>query len=186
MWAWALAVSLPGVLTVVLLPLRDALSLTTVLLTYLLGVIATSLVGGLAPAIFTSVAAGLLVNDFFVSPLGTFTIAEPANAFAIAVFVFVGAVVATIVDRSAARAQQAARRGAEANVLASLSVGVLRRQDGVNALLDQARETFGMRSAALFERQDGRRGRPSSRCRGTGHRTHQTTPTSAWTLGLAW
>ena len=36
-------------------------------------------------------------------------------------------------------------------MLASLSAGVLRRQDGVRALLDQARETFGMRSAALFE-----------------------------------
>jgi two-component system sensor histidine kinase KdpD len=42
-------------------------------------------------------------------------------------------------------------------VLAALSVGVLRRSDGVRALLDQSRETFGMRSAALFEvGDDGR------------------------------
>jgi two-component system sensor histidine kinase KdpD len=59
-----------------------------------------------------------------------------------------------VVARRAARATAAARRGAEANVLASLSAGVLRRRDGVRALLDQARETFGMRSAALFETVD--------------------------------
>jgi two-component system sensor histidine kinase KdpD len=36
-----------------------------------------------------------------------------------------------------------------------MSAGVLRRQDGVRALLDEARETFGMRSAALFENVGG-------------------------------
>ena len=40
-------------------------------------------------------------------------------------------------------------------MLASLSAGVLRRSDGVGALLEQARETFGMRSAALFETSGG-------------------------------
>jgi two-component system sensor histidine kinase KdpD len=148
---WVLAVVLPAVLTALLLPFRDALSLSTVLLAFLLGVVATSLVGGLIPAVLTAVEASLLANFYFVPPVGTFTIAEPENAFAIVVFIAVGAVVASIVDRSAARASEAARRGAEANVLASLSAGVLRRKDGVRALLDQARETFGMRSAALFE-----------------------------------
>ncbi len=148
---WLLAVILPVLLTMLLLPFRDALSLSTVLLAFLIGVVATSLVGGLLPAVATAVEASLLVNFYFVPPVGTFTIAEPENAFAILVFVVVGAVVASIVDRSTARAAQAARRGAEASVLASLSAGVLRRQDGVRALLEQACETFGMHSAALFE-----------------------------------
>ncbi len=101
--------------------------------------------------------AGLVVNYFFVAPIDTFTIAEPENAFSILTFVIVGSVVATIVDRSAALAEEAARRRAEANVLAALSVGVLGRGNGVQALLDQACETFGMRSAALFETAaDGR------------------------------
>jgi len=134
------------------------LSLSTVLLAFLLGVVATSLVGGLLPAIGTAVVAGLFVNFFFVEPVRTFTIAEPENAFAIVAFIIVASVVATIVDRSAALTQEAARRRAEANVLASLSVGVLGRGNGVKALLDQACETFGMRSAALFESSAGGRG----------------------------
>ena len=149
--AWILAPVIPIMLTVLLLPFGDSLNLSTVLLAFLLGVVASSLVGGLLPAIVTAVVAGLLVNHEFVPPVGSFTIAEPQNAFAILAFVLVAAVVATIVDRSAALAQEGGKRRAEANVLASLSVGVLGRENGVRALLDQACETFGMRSAALFE-----------------------------------
>jgi two-component system sensor histidine kinase KdpD len=156
--SWVLSVLIPVALTLALLPFRDSLTLPTILLAFVLGVVASSLVGGLLPAIATAVVAGLLVNYFFVPPVGTFTIAEPENAFAIVTFVIVASVVATIVDRSAALSQEAARRRAEANVLASLSVGVLGRGNEVKALLDQARETFAMRSAALFEEApDGRR-----------------------------
>ena len=149
--AWALAPVIPVVVTVGLLPFRDDVSLSTVLLAYLLGVVASSLVGGLLPAVLTSVVASVLANWFFTPPYGELTISQPENAFALVVFVAVGAAVATIVDRSAARAAEAARRGAEANVLASLSAGVLRRGDGVAALLEQARETFARPGAALFE-----------------------------------
>jgi two-component system sensor histidine kinase KdpD len=121
------------------------------MLAFLLGVVASSLVGGLAPAIGSALVAGLLANWYFTPPYYELTISEPENVFALLVFLVVAAVIASIVDRSAARAQQAARRGAEANVLASLSAGVLRREDGVRALLDQACETFGMTGAALFE-----------------------------------
>ena len=92
--------------------------------------------------------------------------------------------VATIVDRSAALAQEAARRRAEANVLASLSAGVLGRGNGVKALLDQACETFGMRSAALFEATAGRPRHVRRRGVG-GLPAHgpSTTPTSPSTPG---
>jgi two-component system sensor histidine kinase KdpD len=156
-WAWVLAVTLPFAVTAVLLPFDQALSLPTVLLAYLLGVVASSLVGGLVPAILTAVIAGLAANYFFVHPVRTFTIAEPENAFALMVFVLVGAVIATIVDRSVALSQEAARRRAEANVLLSLSTAVLGRDNGVQAVLDQACTTFGMRSAALFEDSEGGR-----------------------------
>jgi two-component system sensor histidine kinase KdpD len=151
LWAWVAALLIPLALTLLLLPFRDGLSLTTVLLAYLLGVVLSSLVGGLAPAIGTALVASLLANWFFTPPFHQLTIAEPQNVFAIFVFLAVASLVATVVDRSVARADEATRRGAEANVLASLSAGVLRREDGVRALLDQACETFGMTGAALFE-----------------------------------
>jgi two-component system sensor histidine kinase KdpD len=156
-WAWPVAILMPVAIVLLLHPARTSLSLSTVLLAFLLGVVAASLVGGIAPAVVSSVEASLLANYYFAPPLGTLSVAAPENAFAIVVFVVVGVVVAAIVDRSAARAAEAARRGAEGKVLASLSLGVLRRQDGVRALLDHARETFGSRGAALFESTtDGR------------------------------
>ncbi|MFN8170147.1 MAG: DUF4118 domain-containing protein [Candidatus Nanopelagicales bacterium] len=160
-WSWLVSGALPILLTALLLPFRDAIGLSTVLLAYLLGVVASSLIGGLAPALVTALAASLLANWYFTPPYYELTIAEPENVFAIFVFLAVAAIVATVVDRSAARAQEAARRRAEANVLASLSAGVLRRGDGVRALLDQARETFGMTGAALFE-SAGRPGEPDA------------------------
>lgn len=157
---WALAVAIPVAVTLLMHPFREDLALTTVVLAYLLGVVASSLVGGLAPAIVTSLVASLLANYYFTPPTGQLTIASPENAFALIAFVAVGAAVATVVDRSAARAREAARRGSEAAVLASLSAGVLRRQDGVRALLEQACETFGAPGAALFEQE--RQGGPAS------------------------
>ncbi len=166
--AWAMAVAIPLVITLVLLPFASAISLSTVLLAYLLGVVASSLVGGIAPAVATALLAGVAANFFFVPPVRTLTIAQPESAFALLVFVIVGAVIATIVDRSAARAEDAALRRAEANVLLSLSTGVLGRGNGVQALLDQACTTFGMRSAALFE--DTSAGRPPAVVEVTGER----------------
>jgi two-component system, OmpR family, sensor histidine kinase KdpD len=151
LWAWLLAIAIPPLLTMLLVPFEDSLSLTTVLLAFVLGVVGSSLVGGLAPAVVTAIIAGLLANYFFVTPVGTFTIAEPENAFALLVFVIVAAVVATIVERSVTRGREAALRRAEATVLLSLVTEVLGRGDGVQALMSQACTTFGMRSAALFE-----------------------------------
>ncbi|MBI1351739.1 MAG: DUF4118 domain-containing protein [Actinomycetales bacterium] len=150
-WAWVLAVAIPPLLTVLLLPFEDSLSLTTVLLAFVLGVVGSSLVGGLAPAVVTALIAGLMANYFFTPPVRTFTIAQPENAFALAVFVIVAAIVATIVEQSVARGREAAQRRAEANVLLSLTTEVLGRGDAVQALMRQACTTFGMRSAALFE-----------------------------------
>lgn len=149
----AAALLAPVLLTLLLRPLATNLSLSTVLLAFLLTVVGTSLVAGLTVALASAVEASLLANYYFVPPVGTFTIDEPENAFALMVFVVVAAIVATIVNRSRARAAEATTKGAEASVLAALALGVLRREDGVRAILEQARETFHMRSATLFERQ---------------------------------
>lgn len=153
---WLVALAVPALLTLGLKPLSQSLSLSTVLLAYLLAVVATSLVAGLTASLVAALEASMLANYSFVPPVGTFTIEQPENAFALLVFVLVAGIVATIVDRSRARAHEAAHRGAEADVLAALSVGVLRRENGVRAVLEQACETFHMRSASLFEQRDGR------------------------------
>jgi two-component system, OmpR family, sensor histidine kinase KdpD len=64
----------------------------------------------------------------------------------------VAVTVATVVDRSARRASQAARSQAETAMLASLSRSVLAGDRGLPALLEQIREAFGLQSVSMIER----------------------------------
>jgi two-component system, OmpR family, sensor histidine kinase KdpD len=149
----ALAVVLLPTLTVVLDLLRHTLNLTSDILVFLLAVVAVALVGGLWPALAAAVLGSVLLNYFFTPPTGTFSIAEPNHALALAVFISVAAMVSTVVDLAARRTSQAARASAEAEVLSTLAGDVLRGEPGLPALLDRVRETFGMRSAVLLERR---------------------------------
>jgi len=103
--AWVAAALLPCALAAAMLPFRHGLNLTTVLLIFLLGVIGNALIGGVAPAAVAALLAGLLANYFFTPPVGSLTISQPENAFALVAFVVVGVTVASVVDRSAARAR---------------------------------------------------------------------------------
>src|SRR5664279_5673498 len=83
--AWIAAVAIPCALAAVLLPWRDGLALSTVLLIFLLGVIGNALIGGVAPAAVAAVIAGLLANYYYTPPIGSLTITTPGNAFALVV-----------------------------------------------------------------------------------------------------
>ena len=95
-WSWGAAVLLPSVLALVLLPWRGSLGLSTVLLIFLLGVLGNALIGGVLPAAVAAVIAGLLANYLFTPPVGSFTITQPENAFALVVFVVIGVTVASV------------------------------------------------------------------------------------------
>ncbi|GAA3812515.1 hypothetical protein GCM10022206_58660 [Streptomyces chiangmaiensis] len=82
----------------------------------------------------------------------TWTIADPENIVAIAVFFAVAVSVASVVDLAARRTHQAARLRAESEILSFLAGNVLRGETSLEALLERVRETFGMESAALLER----------------------------------
>jgi two-component system sensor histidine kinase KdpD len=118
---WGLAaVGLP-LLTVLLAELRDELELPSVLLLFLLLVVAVSAVGGLWPALAAAVGGFLLVNWYFTPPLYTFTIGEGENILALGVFVAVAAIVSAYVDLAARRAVEGARARAEAEALLRLA-----------------------------------------------------------------
>jgi two-component system sensor histidine kinase KdpD len=89
---------------VALLPLRGELAVESVLLLYLLVVVATGALGGIWAATAAAVVAVGLVNWFFTPPYHTLTIAEGEHILALAVFLVVAVVVAvyvTVADRHA-------------------------------------------------------------------------------------
>ncbi|WP_344805536.1 DUF4118 domain-containing protein [Microlunatus ginsengisoli] len=134
----------------------DLHGLPTEALLMLALVVATALVGGLWPAVLGAVLSGAALNYFFVPPTGTLTMADPENAFAIALFVLTGVAVASVVDRSARRTEEAVRARTEANALAVLAHTIVHGGDEPADLLAQAGEVFGMSGAAIL-RTDGER-----------------------------
>jgi len=151
---WAgLVLALLGVpaVTVACLAAGTALSLASVLLVFLLLVIAVALVGGLYPALVAGVVAALAENWFFTQPTGRFTVYRLDDLVALGGYLVVAVAVATVVDRSAQRATAAARSRAETALLASLSRSVLAGNGGVQSLLEKVREAFALHSVALVE-----------------------------------
>ncbi|GHF30966.1 sensor histidine kinase [Streptomyces mashuensis] len=152
---------LPALLTVLLRhgPVADALALnlTSEALLFLVTVVGVACFGGVASALLAAVAASLLLNYYFIPPVGRFTIAEANNALALVAFAVVAGTVAAVVDRSLRMGRRAAAATAVAETLSSLAGGILRGDQSVPVLLDRTRETFGMDSAELRPR-DGRDG----------------------------
>ncbi|KQS66390.1 ATP-binding protein [Modestobacter sp. Leaf380] len=151
---WAgLAVALLGVpaVTALCLAAGPALSLASVLLVFLLLVVAVALVGGLYPALVAAVVGGLAENWYFTQPTGRLTVDQLDDVVALGGYLVVAVAVATVVDRSARRATAAARSRAETALLASLSRSVLAGAQALPSLLEQVREAFGLHSVALVE-----------------------------------
>jgi two-component system, OmpR family, sensor histidine kinase KdpD len=174
---YLLAAVFAPVATVVLTATRGDVNLTSDVLTFLVGVILVALVGGFIPALLAAVAGSLLLNWFFTPPIHQFTISDANNAWAIGVFIIVAVLVSTVVDIAARRTKQAARAGAESELLVTTAGSVLRGQQALPALLERVRESFGMRSVSLLECQGadgdpGRDGTPgkTSRILGPGRR----------------
>ncbi|EKX66381.1 sensor histidine kinase [Streptomyces ipomoeae] len=152
-WGWLVGIGGPALLTWLLGSVFPDVGLANDMLLFLTMTVAAALLGGLFPALASAAVGSLLLNWFFTPPFRTFIIADPRNIVAIAIFVGVAVSVASVVDLAARRTQQAARLRAEAEILSFLAGNVLRGETSLEALLERVRETFGMESAALLERE---------------------------------
>ncbi|MFI8207343.1 DUF4118 domain-containing protein [Streptomyces sp. NPDC085937] len=151
--AWLVGVLGPVLLTLLLTGAAPDAGLANDMLLLLTLTVAAALLGGLWPALASAVAGSLLLNWYFTPPLRTLTVADPENILAILVFVGVAVSVASVVDLAARRTHQAARLRAESEILSFLAGSVLRGETSLDELLQRVRETFGMESVALLERE---------------------------------
>ncbi|MFF2848527.1 ATP-binding protein [Streptomyces sp. NPDC058001] len=152
-WGWLVGVAGPVLLATVLNNVDSQLGLANDMLLFLALTVAAALLGGLLPALASAAFGSFLLNWFFTPPLHRVTIADPKNIVAIVIFVGVAVSVASVVDLAARRTHQAARLRAEAEILSFLAGSVLRGETTLDALLERVRETFGMESVALLERE---------------------------------
>ncbi|MFI0450263.1 ATP-binding protein [Actinomadura sp. 6N118] len=159
----AAAIGLP-LLTMILDQLRESVSLTTNILVFQAAVVGVALIGGLYPAIFAAIVGTALLNFYFTEPLRTFLIHDPEVIFQLVVFVVVGVTVSTVVDITARKGRDAAQARADAQVLSTLAGDILRGDEdrvssegrrghsALTGILERLRETYGLTSVTLLER----------------------------------
>jgi K+-sensing histidine kinase KdpD len=139
-------------LTAVLVTLRTTLALESVLLLYLLFVVAVALIGGTLPALLAAVASFLLANWFLTPPYHTFVVEQRDHLIALAVFIVVATTVSVTVELAARQRITAERSRIEADVLARLT-GAPVSDTSLADVLTQVRTVFGMTSVALLQRR---------------------------------
>ncbi|MER5972680.1 ATP-binding protein [Streptomyces sp. NPDC002055] len=143
------ALLLPALLSVALDHMRGTLNLTSEALLFLLIVVGVACIGGVTSALIAALTAALVLNYWFMPPVGEFTMGDPDSVLALAVFACVATTVATVVDRSLRLSRRAARATAEAETLSSLAGSIVRGDQTLPALLDRTKETFGMEAVEL-------------------------------------
>ncbi|MBK7704345.1 MAG: DUF4118 domain-containing protein [Acidobacteria bacterium] len=106
-WGYAAALTGTVIVTALLEPLREHVSLTTIALSFLLIVLFVATVWGSRPALAASIIGMLSINYFFLPPIGTFTIADPENWVALIAFMIVAMTAGQLSARLKRRAEQA-------------------------------------------------------------------------------
>jgi two-component system sensor histidine kinase KdpD len=150
--AWLLVPIGTSALTVILTNTRSAFTRPTVLLWYVLLVVAVAATGGFLPAAIAALACFTLANYYFTQPYHTFRIAESTDLVALLVFVLTAAVVGVIVSGAARRRDEAARARADAETLAALSGTVAASDDALPEIVTQLRDVFAADAVAVLQR----------------------------------
>jgi K+-sensing histidine kinase KdpD len=138
------------ILTAALVALRGDLALGSMLLLYLLAVVAVSVVGGIVAGVATAIASFLLANFFLTPPYHTLVVETGDSIITLLVFLVVAVTVSVLVDVAARRQAAAARSEAEADVLGRAVTGPLTQRSPEDVLAEVA-ATFGLTSVALVE-----------------------------------
>ncbi|MGI8688337.1 MAG: ATP-binding protein [Thermomicrobiales bacterium] len=142
-----------ALVTVVAEPNRAHLTTVTPALSYLVIVLASATLGGLAPGIFASIVGFLTFNFFFLPPFYSFTVGAPQDIVALFVFLIVAGVTSELVGRLQEREREARRRAIESETLARLSTELIAdvTLDTVLAtVVEQVTRIFGLESAAVL------------------------------------
>ena len=115
-----------------------ALNPSTTGLLFLLVVLFSATLGGLAAGIAASIAATVAFNYFFLPPIHTFHIADPENWATLTAFLVVSSVASRLVTLARSEAERASARATEVQTLYDLSVQLFLAASSDDALARSA------------------------------------------------
>ena len=145
---FAVAVVVPILLTIVLVPYRQTLGLDTVLLLFVLASVVASVLGGVLPALIASVVSFTVANFFFTQPYATLTVASVTELIDLVIFFAVAVLVGVVTEIGARARGRAERARIEAEWLADLG-NQDQQPQSVERALSRARVMFSMNQVQL-------------------------------------
>ncbi|MGE3887083.1 MAG: ATP-binding protein [Vicinamibacterales bacterium] len=157
-WRFSQALGAIALVTLGYATVFPSANAVTVSTTFLLVVLLVAAVSTLRVALVTSIAAVLALNFFFLPPVGTLTVADPQNWFALLAFLVVSVVASHLSAVAQARTQEAVERRDELARLFDLGRDVFVVTDDREALSALARSVarrFDLEFVAVALPRDG-------------------------------
>ena len=130
-----------GLATVAVSVLEGVVGVPNASMVYLVAVVVCGVASGTGAAVAASVASFLLYDFLFITPLYTFTVADPAEWLNLGLLLFAGVVVGRLAALQRARAEAAIEREHEAQALFGVS-RVLATRTSTEAALGQIVQTL--------------------------------------------
>jgi len=156
-FAVRLSASLAGVAIITAVGARLLpVNATTVGFGYLLLVLAIASTWGFIEAAVASIAATLSFNFFFLPPVGTLTVADPANWAALFSFLATSLIASRLSAKAELRAQEAIARRLDVEHLYTFSRSILLIEGGEpfpKHLAHALAEAFALEAVALYDRR---------------------------------
>ena len=131
---------------------------TTVGFAYLLYVLVIASTWGFLEASISSLAATLLLNFFFLPPVGTFTIADPQNWVALFAFLVTSLIASQLSTAAKRRALDAVGRQQDLERLYTFGRAILlidNSEPFAKQLIKRLAETFELNAVALYDSRSG-------------------------------
>src|SRR5579859_94756 len=135
------------------------LPLPNISLVFLTAVLFSAVTSGLGPSLFAALLSVLSYNFFFLPPLYTFTIADPANVLALVAFMIVAVIASNLASRTRDQAITAAKRAnttAELYAFSRKLAGTATLDDVLWATAYQVASMLKVRVVMLLPDGDGR------------------------------
>ncbi|HEX6221631.1 MAG TPA: ATP-binding protein [Acidimicrobiia bacterium] len=153
LWGWLLGAFAFVSVTTLMLAQREEPALQNVLLVYLSISAVVAWIGGIWPALTAALVGFVLGNYLFTPPLRTWTIANPADVFALIAFVFLAGLIGFLVGTAARRSSEAATAKAEAETLVGL-IGAGAEGSALK-LIERLQVALDARGVTLFDPSGG-------------------------------
>jgi two-component system sensor histidine kinase KdpD len=153
------SVAMIALATAVSYGLSRAISVPNLSMVYLVAVMFSALRYGVVTSIFTSLLSVLAYNFFFLPPLYTFTIADPANVVALLFFLIVALITSNLtaqVQRHSRLTAERARSTEEMYAFSRKLAGIGLRDDLLWAVVYQVASMLKIQVVILMPEEDGR------------------------------